>query len=206
MVSWAFPGMRRSDPDWHAATVMNHILGGSFTSLLMKKIRSNEGLTYGIRTNLGQGAYWTGDLTGSAQTSNNTVAYLMRLALAEMDTLKNVPIADGELQRIKGGIVDSFPSSWGKSAVVGTLASEAMAGWPEDWWVNYREKIMAVTAADIQRMARRLLDTNKIVILAVGQADVIEAGDKDRPGLLKDLLPLPMQRLPLRDPNTGKPM
>jgi len=206
MVQWAFPGMRRSDPDWHAAAVMNHILGGSFTSRLMKKIRSDEGLTYGIRTALGTGAHWTGDLTGSAQTSNNTVAYLMRLALAEMKTLKDVPLTDSELQRVKSGIVDSFPSSWGKSNVVSTLASEAIAGWPEDWWINYREKIQAVTPADVQRMARRLLDTNNIVILAVGQADVIEAGDPDRPGLFKDILPLPIKRLPLRDPNTGRPM
>jgi len=206
MVSWAFPGMRRSDADWHAAAVMNHILGGSFTSRLMKKIRSDEGLTYGIRTNLGTGAFWTGDLTGSAQTSNHTVAYLMRLALAEMETLKNVPITADELQRVKNGIIESFPSSWGKSAVVNTLASEAMTGWPEDWWVNYREKIQAVTPADVQRMARRLLDMNKIIVLAVGQAGTIEAGDPDRPGLFKDILPLPMKRLPLRDPNTGRPM
>jgi predicted Zn-dependent peptidase len=206
MVQWAFPGMRRSDADWHAAVVMNHILGGSFTSRLMAKIRSDEGLTYGIRTALGTGANWTGDLTGSAQTSNSTVAYLLRLALAEMDKLKKEPLTDQALQTVKEGIVDSFPSQWGKSARVGSFASEAMNGWPEDWWVNYREKIQAVTPADVQRMANRLLDMDNLIILAVGQAGQIEAGDHDRPGLLKDLLPLPMQRLPLRDPSTGKPM
>jgi zinc protease len=206
MVQWAFPGMRRSDADWHAAVVMNHILGGSYTSRLMAKIRSDEGLTYGIRTALGTGANWTGDLTGSAQTSNNTVAYLLRLALAEMDKLKREPLTDQALQTVKEGLVDSFPSQWGKSARVGSFASEAMNGWPEDWWVNYREKIQAVTAADVQRMANRLLDMENLIILAVGQAGQIEAGDHDRPGQMKDLLPLPMQRLPLRDPSTGRPM
>jgi len=204
IVMWAFPGMRRSDADWHAAAVMNHILGGSFTGRLMKKIRSDEGLTYGIRTMLDEGAHWTGNLLGSSQTSNNTVAYLMRLAIAEMETLKNTPLAEAELQTIKDGLIESFPSQWSKLAVVNTFAQEAIRGWPEDWWVNYREKIQAVTPADVQKMARRLLDMEKIIILAVGQADAIEAGDHDRPGLLKDLLPLPMQRLPLRDPNTGR--
>jgi len=206
MVQWAFPGMRRSDPDWHAASVMNHILGGSFTGRLMKKIRSDEGLTYGIRTSLSEGAYWTGDLYGSSQTNNNNVAYLLRLAIAEMETLKNVPLTNAELQTIKDGLIESFPSRWSKSAVVNTLASEAMAGWPEDWWVNYREKIQAVTPDDVQRMAKRLLDTNKVVILAVGQANLMEAGSHDHPGLLKDILPLPTQRLPLRDPSTRKPL
>jgi zinc protease len=206
MVQWAFPGMRRNDPDWHAAAVMNHILGGSFTSRLVKKIRSDEGLTYGIRSYLGEGAHWTGDVTGSSQTSNNTVAYLLRLALAEMEELKNVPLMEADLQTVKNGLIDSFPSRWGKQAAVSSFAQEAIQGWPEDWWLNYREKIQAVTPADVQRMAKRLLDTQNIVVLAVGTADTIEAGDHDHPGLLKDMLPLPMQRIPLRDPNTGKPI
>jgi len=206
MVQWAFPGMRRSDADWHAAVVMNHILGGSFTSRLMAKIRSDEGLTYGIRTALGPGPNWTGDLSGSSQTSNNTVAYLLRLAIAEMERLKKEPLTIVALQTVKAGLIEAFPSQWSKSGRVATFASEAMNGWPEDWWVNYREKIQAVTPADVQRMANRLLNMNNVIILAVGQANQIEAGDHDRPGFLKDLLPLPMQRLPLRDPLTGMPL
>jgi len=130
----------------------------------------------------------------------------LRLAIAEMETLKNVPLTNAELQPIKDGLIESFPSRWNRSTIVSTLASEAMAGWPEDWWVDYREKIQAVTPDDVQRMAKRLLDMNKVIILAVGQANLMEAGNPDHPGLLKDILPLPMQRLPLRNPNTGKPM
>ncbi len=90
MLQWAFPGMRRSDPDWYPAMVMNHVLGGGgFAARLMKKIRSDEGLTYGVRTTLGEGPHWRGDLTGGLQTKNTTVAYALRLALAEMQRLKD---------------------------------------------------------------------------------------------------------------------
>jgi hypothetical protein len=44
------------------------------------------------------------------------------------------------------------------------------------------------------------------VILAVGKAAEIEAGDPDHPGALKDAVKLPHSRLPLRDPLTLKPM
>jgi predicted Zn-dependent peptidase len=172
----------------------------------VKKIRSDEGLTYGIRSYLGEGTHWTGNVTGSSQTSNNTVAYLLRLAIAEMETLKNVPLTDAELQSVKNGLIEAFPSRWGKQAAVNSFAQEAISGWPEDWWVNYREKIQAVKPADVQRRAKRLLDMQNMVILVVGEAASIEAGDHDNPGLLKDVLPLPMKRLPLRNPNTGKPM
>jgi len=208
MVSWAFPGLRRSDPEWHAAFVMNQILGGGgFSSRLTRTIRSNEGLTYGVRTTLGEGPYFRGDLAGSSQTSNKSVAYLLRLALAEMQKLKEAPVPEADLKLIKDAIIESFPARWsGKAAVVGTFVGEAQAGWPEDWWQDYRQKIQAVTATEVQKAARRLLDSSQVVILAVGRAAEMEAGDPDHPGSLKEVLPLPAVRLPLRDPLTLQPL
>lgn len=207
-LQWAFPGMRRSDPDWHAAVVMNQILGaGGFTSRLMKKIRSDEGLTYGVRTALGPGPHWQGDLTGGLQTKNRSMAYALRLALEEMRKLKDAPVPEEELNVTKEGLVESFPTQWaGRPAIVSRFADETLTGWPEDWWADYREKIRAVTAADVQRLARRLLDPSKLVILAVGKAADMESGDPDHPGKLAEAASLPLSRLPLRDPLTLKPM
>ena len=63
-----------------------------------------------------------------------------------------------------------------------------------------------MTVADVQRQARKLFDTDRLLILAVGKASEMEPGDPDHPGAMKDLLPLPLQRLPLRDPQTLKPV
>jgi zinc protease len=208
MLQWAFPGLRRTDPDWHAALVMNQILGaGGFTSRLMKKIRSDEGLTYGVRTALGTGAHWQGDLTGNLQTKNRSVAYALRLALAEMQTMKDTPVSLEELTVTKDGIIESFPSQWaGKQALANRFADEALTGWPEDWWADYREKIQAVTATDVQRMARKLLDPAKMMVLAVGKAAEMAPGDEEHPGKLAEVAKLPMARLALRDPLTLKPL
>ena len=207
MLQWAFPGMRRSDPDWYPAMVMNHVLGGGgFAARLMKKIRSDEGLTYGVRTTLGEGPYFRGDLNGSLQTKNRSVAYSLRLALAEMQRLKDEPLTEAELTSIKDGLVESFPAQWGSlQAIANRFAEEQLAGWPEDWWVDYREKVKAVTAADVRKMAKKLLDDEKLVVLAVGKASEVEPGDPDHPGALKDAAKLPFLRVPLRDPLTLKP-
>jgi secreted Zn-dependent insulinase-like peptidase len=78
---------------------------------------------------------------------------------------------------------------------------------PENGWADYRERIQAVTIQDVHRMARKLLDPSGLVILVMGKAAEAEAGDaKDHPGLLKDVAPQPMTRLPLRDPLTLKPL
>jgi zinc protease len=208
MIRWAFRGIRRTDPDWHAAYVTNQILGGrGFTSRLMKKIRSDEGLTYGVYSTLEPGTYWRGDVTGSLQTKNRSVAYALRLVLDEVRKLKEQPVSDDEMSVNKEGIIDAFPSQWAtKQAVANRFADEAREGWPEDWWAGYRERIQAVTAADVQRMARKLFDTETMVILAVGKASEMEPGDTDHPGALKDVAPLPLRSLPLRDPATLKPM
>jgi len=208
MVNWAVPGLRRSDPDWHAAYVMNQLLGGpGFTSRLMKTIRSNEGLTYGVYTSLGAGAHWQGDVVGRMQTKNRSVAYALRLALAEMQKLKDAPAPEDELRVIKEGIIESFPSQWsGRQAIASRFAEEAIQGWTEDWWADFREKIQAVTAADVQRMAKKYLALDKLVILAVGKASEIEAGDSDHPGAFKDVAKLPFLALPLRDPQTMLPI
>jgi zinc protease len=208
MIQWAFPGMRRSDPDWYPAMVMNHVLGGGgFTARLMKKIRSDEGLTYGVRTALGEGPFYRGDLLGGLQTKNRSVAYALRLALAEMQRLKDEPLTEAELTSIKDGLVESFPAQWAsRQAIANRFAEEHLNGWPEDWWVDYREKVKAVRAADVQKMAKRLLEPEKMVVLAVGKASEIEAGDPDHPGALKDAVKLPLSRVPLRDPLTLKPL
>ncbi len=209
MVQLAIPGLRRTDPDWHAVVVMNQILGGSgFTSRLMKKLRSDEGLTYGVGTGFSPGTYWKGDFTCSLQTKNRSVAYALDLILKDIDRIKREPVSDEELKVIQDGIVLAFPSDWSNRQAVATrFASEQLAGWPVDWWADYREKIQAVTKAEVQRVAQTYLDANRAVILVVGKAGEAEAGDeKDHPGLLKDVTKLPLKRLPLRDPLTLQPL
>jgi zinc protease len=208
-VRFVLPGLRRTDPDWHAAIVMNQILGGSgFTSRMMKKIRSDEGLTYGIGTGFGEGPFWKGNWSCGFQTKNLSVAYALKLAFAEMERIKTESVGAEELNVIKDGIIQAFPGEWSnRRQLLGTLANEHLVGWPEDWWVDYREKVQAVSAEDVQRVARKYLDTRQLVILVVGRASEVEAGDaKDHPGLLKDVAPLPLKRLPLRDPLTLKPL
>jgi len=206
MLTWTLPGLRRTDPDWHKAYVMNQLLGGpGFTSRLMKKIRSDEGLTYGVYSNMGPGPHYRGDITGSMQTKNRSVAYALRLALAEMARLKEAPPTAAELQVIKEGLLESFPAQWSsKHATVSRFAEEALVGWNGDWWQDFREKVQAVTPADVQAMARKYLELDKLVILAVGRKAEMEAGDPDHPGALKDAAGLPVTELPLRDPLTLK--
>lgn len=209
MVSLALPGLRRTDADWHAAVMLNQLLAGSgFTSRLMKKVRSDEGLTYGISSRLGEGPFWPGDWTCRFQTKNRSVAYALDLVLKELDRVRREPVPAKELEILKQSVLESLPSRWcpGKAAI-DRFAGDWLSGWPENLSLDFKERISAVTPEDVQRVARRLLDREKLVILVVGPAAEVEGGDpKDHPGKLADVSPVPVRRLPLRDPLTLMPL
>ena len=112
-----------------------------------------------------------------------------------------------ELKVIQDGIIESFPSQFSnRQAIARLFASEQLSGWPEDFYANYREKILGVTAADVQRVAKKFLTPEQMVLLVVGKADEAVAGDKAHPGTLAEVVKLPLTRLPLRDPLTLKPL
>lgn len=208
LVQLALPGLRRLDPDWPAALVMNQVLGGGgFTARLTKKIRSDEGLTYGIYAGFDEGAHWKGDWTCSFQTRNAAVPYALRLTLAELERMRREEVPAAELRTIKDALIQSFPAQWSDpQAVVRFFAEETLKGWPLDYFQDFRARIEAVTAGDVQRAARTYLNLDQLVVLVVGKAAEAEAGEaRDHPGLLKDVLPLPLTRLPLRNALTMEP-
>ena len=211
VVGLVMPGLRRTDPHWFPAMVMNEILGGSgFTARLMKKVRSDEGLTYGVGSQFGPGrpyGTWRGDWSCGLQTKNRSVAYALRLILGEIERMRREPVNQEELDVIKGSLIQGFPSQFSsRGAIVNVFAQEENAGWPEDFYATYREKIQAVTPADIQNVAQKYLDASRAIILVTGKAAEIHAGDPAHPGVFKTLLPLPFRQLPLRDPLTMKPL
>lgn len=208
-VSINIPGLRQIDADWPAVTVMNDILGGGgFTARMVKKIRSDEGLAYSVGSYFNPGSFYTGTFTALFQTKVPTVAYGIRLALAEMERIKREPVTEDELKVAKGSFIDGFPDDFGTKAVVAQVfAQMELTGMPENYFETIRERISAVTVADVQRVAQKYLKPEKAAILVVGgKAADLEAGDKEHPGKLSEVAKLPVVNLPLRDPLTMKPI
>jgi len=209
VVALAVPGLRRSDPDWPAAMLMEEILGGGgVSSRLMKRLRNDEGLTYGISTRLEPGTFWKGDLLCRFQTKNRSVPYALRLILEEVERLKREPVGEQEFKVAKDGLVQAFPSRFSDAeSVAGLFAGQTLNGQPEDYFLDYRERLRAVTRDQVQEAARRHLDMTRMVLLVVGDLPAVREGDaKDHPGRLGEGLALPVTVLPLRDPSTMRPL
>jgi zinc protease len=206
-VSMGLPGVMRNNPDTYALTVMNEILGGSgFTSRITTTVRSNEGLAYSAGSAISFGVWYPGRFRAAFQSKSRTVPWATELVLDEIEKMREGPVTADELKTIEDSIVETFPSSFAsKAQQMGIFASDEYTGRDPSYWHTYRDRIRAVTADDVQRVARKYLVPEKMIVLVVGNQPEIAAGDPEHPVTLRSLAPGGnVVDLPLRDPMTMK--
>ncbi len=210
-VSLGLRAIDRYDPDFAAARVMNDIFGGGgFSSRLVNRIRSDEGLAYSVSSRLEGGVYYPDPLRVVFQTKVRSVAYAVSIALAELQRMRDSLVTDAELETARNKMAESLPTQFETAAAIaGRLAAEELTGrYTRDpgYYPEYRSRIMAVTRQDVQRVARRLLDPSRLAFLVVGDAREMMLGDGKHDASVTALAGGEPQRLPLRDPLTMKPM
>ena len=197
-----------SDPEIYALEVMNDILGGGgFTSRLVKRVRSDEGLAYGASSRFGFGSFWPGTFSMSYASKNATVAYALEILLEELDRIRREPVSEEELRVSKSSFVDTFPRSFESAAqIAGTFAQDEILGRPHDYWYRYRDRIRAVDAQQVLAVAREHLDPARLVTLVVGPWDEIAPGDPEGRATMAQFGDGKVEHLPLRDPLTLEPV
>ena len=205
-VSVGISSVLRTSPDIYALEVMNEILGGSgFTSRITKTVRSSEGLAYSAGSGIGFGTYFPGRFRAAYQSKSSTVAYALQLVFEEIRKIRETPVTDDELVTIKNNIIQTFPSNFeSKAQQAGTFAADEYTKRDPLFWATYRDKIQAVTAADVQRVAKQYLVPEKMITLVVGNQAEISKGDGKHDVTLEKLANGKVTELSLRDPMTMK--
>jgi zinc protease len=172
-IVFGHPGITRDNPDYYAAFVMNYILGGGFNSRIMQKIREEKGWAYDAGSGFSAGKY-AGDFSVSMQTKNETAGEAIEAALAEVRRMREQPVSARELADAQAYLTGSFPMRIDTSAkLVGMLASIEQNNLGLDYVEHFPRIINAITAADIQRVARKYLDPERVALAVV--ADLTKA-------------------------------
>ena len=204
-VSIGHLGTMRDSPDRYPLIVMNDILGGGgFSSRLLTRIRSDEGLAYSAASSFGMGTYYDGLFRVAFQSRSETVARAAAIVLEEIERIRSEPVTDDELQNSIASFVETFTRNFSSAAATARLfARDEYTGRDPEYLARYRERISAVTAADVLQVARQYLHPDRLTMLVVGNLDAIEAGDPDNPDfVLEALAGEPVTRIPLPDPFT----
>ncbi len=174
MVEVMLPAFDQKEPDAYALQVLNYIFGGAgFGSRLMEKAREEKGLTYGIYSSVLDMQH--ADMMNiSTSTKNETAGEMISIIKAEMEKLKMEKVSEKELADAKSYITGSMPLALKSTESLSDIAlSLQEQEKPVDYLDHYADKIMAVSADDVLRVAKRVLNENNMSIVLVGQPENI---------------------------------
>ncbi len=169
VVIFGQPGIKRDDPDWYAAYLVNHILGGGgFASRLTEEVREKRGLAYSVATTL-EPLKHSGLILGTVATENSRVGQSIDIIRAEWRRMREAGPTAKELADAKTYLTGSFPLSLDSTGrIAGTLVAIQRDGLGIDYLDRRNALIDAVTLEDAKRVAHRLLDPDKLSFVVVG--------------------------------------
>lgn len=167
-------GAPRSTDDYYALTVLNTVLGGSFTSRLNQNLREDKGYTYGARSAFDFRPA-AGPFLAYAAVQTDVTGPALAEFMKELEAIRT-PIPADELERAKNYVALQYPRRFQTvRQVAGELGELVAYDLPESTLTAFTERIQAVTAADVQRVAHQYVDPDHLAIVVVGDRAAVEA-------------------------------
>ena len=163
-------GIDRDDPDFFAAFILNHILGGGgFESRLMQEVREKRGLTYGVASYLVPKDLASVYL-GSVSSANDRIADAVEVIRAEWARAATDGVTQKELDDAKTYLTGAYPLRFdGNGQIAGIMVGMQMEDLPIDYIATRNDKVNAVTLEDVNRVASELLDPDGLHFTVVGK-------------------------------------
>jgi len=164
----------RKHPDWVKLGLTNSLYGGAFNSRLVMNIREAKGYTYSPRsgvTPLQQHGYFS----VAAAVRNEVVAASLTEVFYEIDKLRALPVPEAELADAQNYLSGVFSMGLAtQDGLLSQVATVALNDLPDDYLETYRDKVRALTPADLQETAQKYLDSANMQIILVGDRGKIE--------------------------------
>lgn len=173
-VAAALPGVPRKTKDFEALVVMNTILGGKFTSRLNLNLREKHAYTYGARSGF-EMRHGPGPFSAGGPVVRESTGPALAEVLAEIKRIRGELVSEEELSDAQSNVILQLPARFetvGDTA--GSIAALAEYGLPLDEYANRAAKIRAVTREDVKRVAAAYLSPEKMRLIVVGDAKVVE--------------------------------
>ncbi|MEP6617566.1 MAG: pitrilysin family protein, partial [Ginsengibacter sp.] len=165
-----------SNPDYFPVLLANNILGGTSDARLFMNLREKHGFTYGAYSNIGSGRYQT-TFNASTSVRNEKADSSVAEILHEINNMRVTKVSDEELRNAKALYNGNFALGLEDPARTASFASNIIInGLSKDFYRTFLQRINAVTADDIQRVAQRYFSYPNTRIVVVGKSDVVKNG------------------------------
>jgi zinc protease len=165
-------GVKRDDPDYYALLVMDNVLGvgPGFTDRLSSTLRDRQGLAYTVNASISSTATeQPGQFVGYIGTFADKYSWVREGFLKEVVRIRDEKATEQEVEDAKKYLLGSLPFLLTTNqSVAGLLVAAERYQLGLNYLDQYREKVAAVTVADVQRVAKKHLDPKKLTISVVG--------------------------------------
>src|SRR5204863_9995369 len=163
-------GIPRKHPDYMAVDLAFKILGGEGANRLHRVLRSERGLTYGASADM-QTLKQSGHFVAETDTRTETTGEALRLVVEEYSRLQRERVNSRELQDAQAYLPGNFPLTIETPDAIATqVLNTVFYELPLEEIGTFRERVQAVTADDVQRVARNYLHPDRLSVVLVGDA------------------------------------
>ena len=171
--------LEMKDDDYHSVLIANKILGGGFNSYLNMNLREEHGYTYGARSSIGTSEYASRFRAGAAVRNMVTDSAVVN-TLKEINRIKTEPVEQDMLKNAKAKYVGDFVLALESPQTIARYALNIkLNDLPDDFYTTYLQKINAVTADDVNRVANKYFKTENARIVVIGKgSEVLENLEK----------------------------
>ena len=171
--------LKMNDDDYHSVLIANKILGGGFNSYLNMNLREEHGYTYGARSRVGADKY-IARFSAGASVRNAVTDSAVVETLKEIKRIKTEPVSKQALANAKAKYVGDFVLALENPQTIARYALNIKINdLPKDFYTTYLEKINAVTADDVNRVANEYFKTENARIVVIGKgSEVLENLEK----------------------------
>jgi zinc protease len=160
----------RMDSDYIPMVVMDRIVGGGASARLFMNLREVHGYTYGAYSMLVARRY-AGPWIAQGSMRTDATGGAMTEFMNEINRIRDQPVPEKELEETKRSIVAGFALTLERpTELLDYAIALKVYNLPADYWDTYPAKIMAITAEQVQRVARKYIVPDDLQIVAVGDA------------------------------------
>src|SRR6185503_15724359 len=163
-------GIERTSPDYFAVLMADRVLGGGPSGRLFLNLREDKGYTYGAYSGFAASKY-RGTWNASSEVRTEVTDGAMKEFKYELTRLGTEKVPAEELENAKRAIIGSFALSLEQpGSLLQNIITQKLYNLPADYWDTYPQKVSAITADDVQRVAQKYMDMGHLQIVAVGDA------------------------------------
>lgn len=165
--------IQRTDPDYYALVVMNRIIGGGPSGRLFMNLREDKGYTYGAYSSFSAFKY-RGAFQANTEVRTNVTGGAMKELMYEINRIRDEKTPAPEFENAKRALVGGFALQLeSPQMVLQNIITQKLYQLPGNYWDTYPQKISAVSADDVQRVAKKYLNLERLQVVAVGDAKQI---------------------------------